>query len=242
VIPRILHRVWVGPEPLPDEFAAYGESWRRHHPDWDMRLWTDDRLPGDLTRSEAYERLRRPSERSNIIRLELLFRFGGVYVDTDFECLRPLDPLIEGLDFFTGYLKPGRVNNAAIGSASGHPILERALRELKPRTEFGHDKTGTGPLFLNNLLREYPDVKIFPPEIFYPRTVDDRERAYAVHHAARSWKESESWKETALRVEGRLRDAQRRIEKLENAAGRRHRRTRRLRRLATLPRRMIGPR
>lgn len=223
MIPRILHRVWVGPEPLPDEFVSYGESWRRHHPDWEMHLWTDENLPEGLTRPEAYERLRKPAERADIIRLEVLFRLGGVYMDTDFECLRPLDPLIEGLDFFTCYLKPGQVNNAAIGAASGHPILERALRELRPRTEFGYDKSGTGPLFLTALLRDYPAVEIFPPEIFYPTTDAERERAYAVHHAARSWKEPDSWKDTALRTERRLREAQKRIEKLERAAGRRRR-------------------
>jgi len=186
-----------------------------------MRLWTDDDLPDDLIRPEAYERLRKPAERSDIIRLEVLYRFGGVYVDTDIECLRPLDPLIEGLDFFTCDLKPGQVNNAAIGSVPGHPILERALRELKPRSEFGYDKAGTGPLFLDRVVREHGGVTIFPPEIFYPGSSDELERAYAVHHAARSWKEPDSWKETALRTERRLRDARRRIEKLERAAGRR---------------------
>ena len=148
MIPRILHRVWVGPDPLPEDFARNGESWRRHHPDWEMRLWTEDELPRDLTRPEVYERLRKPTERSDIIRLEVLFRFGGVYVDTDFECLRPIEPLVEeGVDFFTCYLKPGRVNNAVIGSVAGHPLLERALRELRPRTEYGYDKHGTGPFY-----------------------------------------------------------------------------------------------
>lgn len=223
MIPRILHRVWVGPDPLPEEFAGYGDSWRRHHPHWEMRLWTEDRLPSGFVRPEAYERLRKPAERADIIRLEVLLRFGGVYVDTDFECLRPIDPLIEGLDFFSCYLKPGQVNNALIGSVPGHPILERALRELRPRTEFGYDKAGTGPLFLTALLRDYPDARIFPPELFYPGTGEERERAYAAHHAARSWKEPASWKETALRTEARLGEAQRRIEKLEKAAARRRR-------------------
>lgn len=230
MIPRILHRVWVGPDPLPEEFARYGDSWRRHHPDWEMRLWTEENLPSGFVRPECYERLRKPAERADIIRLEVLFRFGGVYVDTDFECLRPLDPLIEGVDFFTCYLKPGQVNNAAIGSVAAHPILERALRELTPREVFGYDKAGTGPLFLTALLRDYPDVTILPPEAFYPQTDSEREQAYAVHDAARSWKEPDSWKETALRTEARLREAQRRIEKLEKTVARRGRLSRVLRR------------
>ena len=53
-------------------------------------------LPGDLRRPEAAERLRAPAERSDILRLELLWREGGVYVDTDFECLRSIEPLLDG--------------------------------------------------------------------------------------------------------------------------------------------------
>ena len=219
MIPRILHQVWVGPDPLPEEFARYRESWRQHHPDWEMRLWTEESLPRDLTRPEVYERLRKPTERSDMIRLEILFRFGGVYVDTDFECLRPIDPLIEGVEFFTCDLKPGRVNNAVIGSVSGHPLLERALRELRPRTEYGYDKHGTGPHFLEALVRDQPGVTIYPPHYFYPTTPGQRDEAFGHHGSARSWKDPEDWRETALRTEQRLDEARARIEKLEAKSG-----------------------
>lgn len=215
MIPRILHQVWVGPDPLPEEFARYRDSWRQHHPDWEMRLWTEESLPKDLVRPEVYERLRKPTERSDMIRLEILFRFGGVYVDTDFECLRPIDPLIEGVEFFTCDLKPGRVNNAVIGSVSGHPLLERALRELRPRTEYGYDKHGTGPHFLDAVVRDQPGVTIYPPPYFYPTTPGQRDEAYGHHGSARSWKDPEDWRETALRTEQRLDEARARIEQLE---------------------------
>ena len=138
VIPRILHQVWVGPDAMPQEYEDYRESWRRHHPEWEMRLWTDESLPDDFVRPEAYERLRNPAERSDIIRLEVLYRFGGVYVDTDVECLRPIDPLLEDdVHFFAGYVAPGHVQNAVIAAEAGHPVVEQALRELRPVTEYG---------------------------------------------------------------------------------------------------------
>ena len=78
---------------------------------------TPDTFPDAARSIRVYERLRKPTERSDIIRLEVLFRFGGVYVDTDVECLRPIDPLLrEGADFFAAYMRPGTVNNAVIGS------------------------------------------------------------------------------------------------------------------------------
>jgi mannosyltransferase OCH1-like enzyme len=138
-----------------------------------------------------------------------------VYVDTDFECLRPIDPLIEGIEFCTAAIKPGRVSNTLIGATPRHPILERAVREVRPRTEYGLDKSGTGPLFFNKLIREYPEVTIFPPEYFYPATPGQRERAYAIHHFARSWQDPEDLRRALLKAELKLAEASERIEELE---------------------------
>jgi mannosyltransferase OCH1-like enzyme len=210
----MLHQVWVGPDAMPDEFQAYRESWRRHHPEWEMRLWTEDNLPTDLVRKEAYERLRKPAERADIIRLELLLRLGGVYVDTDFECLRSIEPLLEGLEFFTASIKPGRVSNTLIGATPGHQILERAVSELRPVTEYGLDKSGTGPLFFNKLIRQYPEVTIFPTEYFYPATPGQREQAYAIHHFARSWQDPEDLRRALAKADMKLAEARERIEEL----------------------------
>ena len=200
---------------MPEEFVEYGETWKRHHPSWEFRLWTEDNLPIDLRRPESYERLRMPAERSDILRLDVLWRFGGVYVDTDFECRASIEPLLQGLDFFSAQLKPGRVNNAIIGSVEGHPILDRALPDIRPREFFGHDKAATGPLFFNELLSNYPDVKLFEPVMFYPTSPAERERAIAIHHTARSWMDAEGFKKVANRAEERFVRAQGLLEKSE---------------------------
>jgi mannosyltransferase OCH1-like enzyme len=215
-IPRVFHQIWLGPDPFPRDFVEYQRSWSRHHPNWALRLWTEDDLPEDLERKEIYELLRRPAERSDMLRLELLSRHGGVYVDADFECRRSIDPLLDGVTFFCAYIEPGRVNNALIGSVAGHPLLERGIRELRPRTTFGPvDKEGTGPLFFNRLVAGDPGATIFPEELFYPRTPAAAEAAYAVHHAARSWKDPAELVVDATRAEQRLAVAQDELAKME---------------------------
>jgi len=205
VIPRIFHQIWLGADPFPREYEAYQQTWLRRHPGWELRFWTEENLPGDLTRKETYERLRRPAERSDLLRFELLARHGGVYLDADFECLRSIEPLLEGVTFFCAYNDPGRVNNAIVGCTQGHPLALRAVEELRPRDTYGPvDKDGTGPLFLNRLIAGAPDVTIFDEELFYPRTPAARERAYAVHHAARSWKDPADLLLDAVRAEQRL--------------------------------------
>jgi mannosyltransferase OCH1-like enzyme len=228
LVPRVFHQIWVGPKPLPDEFRAYQETWRRHHPAWKLRLWTEDDLPSDLRRPEARDRLRAASERSDILRLELLWRYGGVYIDTDFECVRPIDPLIDGLDFFTAEIGLGRINNAFIGSVAGHEILERALDEMRPREFYGADKASAGPEFLDPLLHDYPAITVFPARLFYPSTEEMRKDAVAVHHAARTWVD-----EAGLRV--RLAKAERRAEKAKRQLARAQQDLRRARRDRSLP-------
>jgi mannosyltransferase OCH1-like enzyme len=211
LIPRVFHQIWVGPDPFPDAYARYQRTWLAHHPGWELRFWTEETLPSDLRRPEAAERLRAPAERANILRLELLWRFGGVYVDTDFECLRSIEPLIDEAELFISLAKPGRVNNALMGSIAGHPLLDETLDRIQPREFFGHDKSATGTRFLDELLLDRADVTLIQPEHFYPQTPEAREAAYAVHDMARSWKDSELLRLDVQRAEQKLEEAREQV-------------------------------
>jgi mannosyltransferase OCH1-like enzyme len=214
LIPRIFHQIWVGADPLPPEYARYSQTWADHHPDWELRLWTEGSLPDGLRRPEAAERLRAPAERADILRLEVVWRFGGVYMDADFECLRSIEPLIEDAGFFIGHAKPGRVNNALFGAVAGHPILDRALDEIRPREVYGQNpKEATGPKFLDRILAAHEDEVLFlEPQILYATTPESRRQAYAIHHEARTWKDAD-----LLRID--LQRAEQKMEKaLEKAA------------------------
>src|SRR5262249_19871429 len=146
VIPRVFHQVWVGPEPLPDEYRRYQQTWLQHTPGWALEVWTDETLPEGFQREEVYDLLRQPAERSDMLIFEILYRFGGVYTDTDFECLRPIEPMLRGVEIFCAYSHPDRLNNAIMGSVAGHPIIEEGIKGLRPRATYGTvDKAGTGP-------------------------------------------------------------------------------------------------
>jgi inositol phosphorylceramide mannosyltransferase catalytic subunit len=195
-IPHVLHQIWLGPNPLPAQDAVYIETWKRLHPAWEHRLWTEDNLPEGV-RPEVYERLRVPAERSDLLRLELVARYGGVYVDTDFEALRPLDPLLHDVDLFAAYLRedfeddsdlPARINNAIFGAVPEHPALVRALAEARPRESYGYDKNAVGPMFLDRMLQG-TGATLFDRHLFYPRPLE-RDGAVAYHHQARTWKDA----------------------------------------------------
>jgi mannosyltransferase OCH1-like enzyme len=211
-IPRIFHQIWVGPDPFPDEFAAYQQTWLDLNPGWELKFWTDENLPPreELVRPEAAERLRAPVERADILRLEVLRRDGGVHVDADFECKKPIEPLIADAELFIGVRKPGRLNGALMGSVARHPLIERGLAEIQPQDAYGlYRKEATGPQFLDRLLLDQPGVTFISPEHFYARTPEQLDHAYAVHHKARSWRDADSLRRLLQKAEQRVLDERR---------------------------------
>jgi inositol phosphorylceramide mannosyltransferase catalytic subunit len=207
VIPRTLHRIWLGGRPMPREFAGYGETWLAHSPGWSMRLWTeaDDALAWMRNRA-AYKRQPNWSGKSDVLRYELLLREGGVYVDTDFQCLAPWDHLLDGLGGFAASESPNVVSVGVIGFEPGHPLVRYAVEHLE-EWDAAHSRAPqserTGPGFFTAILKQYrrnggPPLKVFGPELFYPYHFTEPERAggpwpgaVAVHHWAKSWWEPE---------------------------------------------------
>jgi mannosyltransferase OCH1-like enzyme len=226
-IPRIFHQIWVGPDPLPDDHRAYAQTWLDHHPGWELELWTDENFPAreTLIRPEAADLLRAPWERADIFRLELLSTQGGVHVDTDFECRRSIEPLIEDSDVFVGFRKPGKLNGALMGSVPGHPLVEKALREIREQRSYGKSmatgdnlKGTSGPEFIDAIFLDQPGVTLIPPECFYPRTPEQIDQAYAIHHKARAWKDEAGLRAMLEKAEQRLAKQQRETHKWRERA------------------------
>ena len=189
-IPRVIHRVWLGGSAMPAEYERYAVGWAEHHPGWQMRLWTD----ADAPRPPAAAHARNVAELADIVRYEVLRRQGGVYVDTDVECLRPLDPLLRGVRAFAAYEVPGRLCNAVLGAIPGHPAFSDLVRLSELTSGRGVYPHATATTFLTRVLERHPDVTLFSPKRFYPFLWDDSadttpvtEETYALHHWAKAW-------------------------------------------------------
>ena len=198
-IPRTLHRVWLGDAPLPEAARAYELGWREHHPDWELRLWGNEDADR-LVPAAALRACRSRSEAANLLRYEVLRRFGGVYVDTDVESRRPLDPLLDGVDSLAGYLTPGRIETAVLAAVSGHPAFVLAALTGRLTAGMSVDSVeATGPGLMTLACVHHPLARLCGPEVMYPYRWDERHRrdepfpeAYCVHHWDLSWKEDAS--------------------------------------------------
>ena len=85
VIPKKIHQVWLGGD-LPDKYKRLTESWIKYHPDWEYKLWTDsDAAELELINREAFDSMKNLGMKSDLLRVEILNKFGGLYVDVDFD-------------------------------------------------------------------------------------------------------------------------------------------------------------
>ncbi len=213
MIPKIFHHVWVGSNPMPEKEIKYIESFRRHHPDWEFMFWIEDnistlQMPQNC--QEAYNKTLRWDKstpcyacQADVIRQVAVLKYGGIYVDTDVECFKSIENLIESETDFIG-IKPRKVNwitNAFFGASKGFKLIENIVKDLKPRPP-AHN----GPTFLTNHLYKFllkphrgvnsrakveslsgKNIKILSNEIWSHENKD----AYMKHYFKASWKKCE---------------------------------------------------
>lgn len=195
-IPRIFHRIWVGKKEMPEEFKYYEETWAKLHPDWEIKLWTDENMI-PLKNQKEYDNAKTPALKSDIARLEVLYKYGGIYIDCDFECLKNLEPLLDNVKAFAAWQDKCTINSAIMGCTPGHPVFKKLVYCATANINKHRNEIITcqaGPVYITRFLKLAKGVKIFPKEIFYPYYFNEKHRkndvfpeAYAVHHWAGSW-------------------------------------------------------
>lgn len=195
-IPRYLHQIWIGPEPLPTEALDWMLTWGKHHPDFRYTLWTDRNLP-PLRHPDLFAKSESWAQKADVLRYQILLELGGIYVDIDFECLQPVTPLLHDLDFFAAHEsdKTEYCSIGILGAVPHHPVFQccdHALRGVDPASGPAHDVTG--PRFFRDSLHQAQarhgiTPRIFPKELFYPSPPYEQGPVapYAVHHYLASW-------------------------------------------------------
>ncbi len=208
-IPKIIHQIWIG-KCVPPVFIAFRESWLACHPDWEYRLWTQKDIAHLNLKNRAYiEKTGNPGEKSDLMRYEILYQYGGVYIDMDFECLRSLDPLHYMYDFYIG-IQPldcefVQLGIGIIGSVPRHPILKKCIDNIAQQWHnIGPEDVPerTGPIHFTKIFMEYVkknddtiDVAL-PAHYFYPLGCREfqlkkndwqKMGSFGVHHWAKTW-------------------------------------------------------
>lgn len=152
-IPKVIHFIWVGPKAFPRESIENVRTWIAKHPDWKFKFWTDRDRPVPHPKMEKvmiqdfkfrtlakyYDESDNYAEKSDLLRIEILYHEGGIYVDHDVKCIKAFDPLNESFDLYCGMEVPYKTTlyssvlptNNVLGSKPNHPILKECMGWLE---------------------------------------------------------------------------------------------------------------
>ena len=184
------------------------QKWKSLHPDWEVKIWSEHpEQPTILTcqnetLNSSFPNLLKNcchlSQRSNIWRYELLFQLGGLYLDTDFEPIKCIEPLIDGLEAFAGWCHVSNPPSIQIGCAMiGCRPHNNWLRDLikNMTTRDPRISLSLGSRYFTEHTSKHPEVHLFEPEVFYSQQWEQPghykpaipDSAYAVHRWSSKW-------------------------------------------------------
>lgn len=207
MIPKIIHYVWVGGNPLTPLAEKCIESWKKYCPDYEIKRWDETNFDINENRfcREAYE-CKKWAFVSDYIRLKVLHEHGGIYMDTDVEVVKPLDPYLNhkafsgfecSLKIPTGIIAAEK-NNAWIKLMldyyNDRPfILENGHLENMPNVIMMTERTVEKySIQLDNTFQDLGDIVFYPYDVFCPNPKGDgffetTDSTVTIHHFAGSW-------------------------------------------------------
>lgn len=179
-IPKIIHQVWIGPKPPPWEWIdTFRKDFMQHHPDWEYRFWTEKEIGTlNLINREQYEAAEDYQGKVDILRYELLYRYGGIYIDADSRWLnlKPFEPLLEETNetgIFAGREDDSMSANGVIGASLNNPVMYYLIKLLPLSFRENRQKRNlpswisTGPRFFSEVVKGF-GITVFPTHYFYP--------------------------------------------------------------------------
>lgn len=219
MIPKIIHYCWFGKNPKPKDVLKCIESWKKYLPDYEIKEWNESNY--DVCKcqymADAYKE-KKWAFVSDYCRIDVVNRYGGIYLDTDVEVIKSFDPLLD-YKFFCGYEK----NENAFASGGGGKLFvnfglgfgaEKSCAVLQDILNIYHDfvfykEDGrlnliNCPIVQTDALKKYGvtcdgnnvvvgDYAVFSPEYFCPQSfytgkTKVTRNTYSIHHYSCSWK------------------------------------------------------
>lgn len=218
MIPKIIHYCWFGRNPLPPEAEKCIASWRKYLPDYEIKEWNEDNFDVNIIpyTAEAYK-AGKYAFVSDYARFWILYKYGGLYFDTDVEVIRPIDDIVERGPFmgfetdpdvksgYAGSVAPG----LGLGVTSGLGLIKKML-DMYDGRHFVYEQVMKNQITVVHIatellvesglrpvqgVQEIAGVWVYPSEYFCPIKVTTgrmhiTENTRTIHHYAGTWADS----------------------------------------------------
>jgi len=213
MIPKIIHQLWIGPKVAPTKFM---DSWRDKHPDFEYIRWSEAEFKSRGLHFSCQNRIDDIEEicgKADIIRWEILYHYGGIFLDADSICVETLNEIVTGCKAFAIWeneqCRKGLVTVGAMGFPPKHPLV-RACIEWIQENDVNFRRTGkpawqtTGPRLITRMYDTglYPDVTILPSYHFLPQHFTGLEyRGHAKIFSHQEWGSTKNHYDTMNAIE-----------------------------------------
>lgn len=211
MIPKTIHYCWFGGNPLPELAKKCIASWKKYCPDYEIVEWNESNFDVDCCDfvREAYK-AKKWAFVSDYARLDVVWRYGGIYLDTDVELIRSPDDLLQRGRGFFGCERVGSVaSGLGFACEKGEPLLKEMMEiyhgltfSLEEMADFACPLINTSVLKKHGYeekeaLQEINGIKILPTEYLCPENMWTGEVKYtdktvSIHHYAASWQSAGS--------------------------------------------------
>lgn len=198
-IPKIIHIIWIGSK-VSKEYLNNIYTFKKLNLDWEVRFWSDKQIEKEkFVNQRLIDLMPTNAAKVDIIRLEILYKYGGVYSDCDSICLKPLDKLVENLKVFGMNHENGIVANGTLGTIKKHESFKRLVYGFKThinRLKYKNVNTLhlTGQYYITPILKQYSDFKLIDGnlgrgnrKLICSVYETDLSNCYIYHDLAKSW-------------------------------------------------------
>lgn len=176
-IEKFLHFIWIGDESkIPKECI---NTWINKNPEYKVKIWRNKDLDNDnwhlknlITKWMSKE----INGAADIMRWEILYKYGGVALDADSLCIKPLEDWLLNCELFAAWenelARPGLIATGALGAVKGHWFIKTLIKDILEDKDLLNDMAWkkVGPLRLtktyNNIGQNL--MTIYPSHFFFP--------------------------------------------------------------------------
>lgn len=183
LIPRMVHFIWVGDAPLPPAAQQNLRKWTELlGSKWQVRLWTNADLTEETFDSDVLNKLDQAPhaiQKADILRYQIMARYGGWYLELDFQPFQSIEPIALLLHQEQLILcheedhSEDKLSNRFFACSVGHPVMARLAKGVLTRPlntqsfSMAQIVTQTGPVFFKAMLADAKSV-LLPRKLFYP--------------------------------------------------------------------------
>lgn len=227
-IPKKIHYCWFGENEKTEEILRCIESWKKFLPEYEIIEWNEENY--DIDNSIQYVKEAYDAKKwafvSDYVRLDVLYKYGGIYLDTDVEIFQSFDGLLENV-FFAGFESKDYVATAILGSQLKSEIVQSFMKYYNTKSfcdaEGNFETEITNVVIFSDIIKNYgiklngkyqknSFITVYPQKYFCSNDILNiigkySRNIYAYHHCMASWYDVQS-KRSKLRryLIGKLRN------------------------------------